>query len=77
MDKKPIVFFNSFEEQEAYGLASSADMNIAERLRAMYELNERLYGPRPKVQRKVTQLFVARPGESVNEFYRRINGEDS
>lgn len=74
--KKPIVFFKSFEEQEEYRLLSSARMNIAERLRAMYELNRRLYGPRPKNLSKTTQLFVAEPGESVNEFYRRINGEN-
>ena len=74
--KKPIVFFDSFEEQEEYGLLSSVDMNIAERLRAMYKLNRRLYGARPKNLPKTTQLFVAEPGESVNEFYRRINGDD-
>ena len=75
--KKPIIFFNSFEEQENYGMLSSANMNAAERLSAMYQLNEKLYGPRPKTKRKTTQLFVAKPGESVNEFYRRINEEAS
>ena len=71
--KKPIIFFDSFEEQELYGLLASLDMSVSERLSAMYELNERFYDSYGKVRSKTIELFVARPGESVNDFYHRIN----
>ena len=72
--KKPIVFFDSFAEQERYGLLASLEMSVPERLSAMYELNERFYESYGKVRSKTIELFVAQPGESVNDFYRRING---
>ena len=71
--KKPIVFFNSFEEQEAYSLQASLAMSPAERLSAMHELNEKLYGPYQPPTEKIIHVYVAKPGESVNEFRRRID----
>ena len=53
------------------------DMTPAERLSEMYRLNYQTipgYGNPPKSKR--VQVYVARPGESVNEFYRRIDGEE-
>ena len=73
--KKPIVFFDSFAEQELYGLLGSLEMSVPERLQAMYELNERFYESYGEVRGKTIELFVGRPGESVNDFYRRVNEE--
>lgn len=77
-NRKSILFFDSLAEQERYGLLASLDMSAEERLHAMYELNERLYGTPTNLTGNTTiELFVAQPDESINEFFRRINGDDS
>jgi hypothetical protein len=75
--KKPLVFFDSFAEQRLFGQLHTLDMSPAERLSEMYRLNQQMipgYGKRQKSRH--IQVFVARPGESINEFYRRIDGEE-
>lgn len=69
------MFFDSFAEQELYGLLGSLELSIPERLRAMYELNERFYDNYGEVRGKSIELFVGQPGESINDFYRRVNKE--
>ena len=73
--KKPIVFFDSFEEQRLYGQLYTLEMNAAERLNEMYRLNQRIPGYGNWRKSSITELYVAKPGESVNDFYRRINGD--
>jgi hypothetical protein len=72
---KPIVFHSSFEEQRLYGQNPSIRMNAAERLAEMYRLNRKIYGKQYGKLSKKTELHVGLPGESVNEFYRRIDKE--
>ncbi len=75
--KKSIVFFDSFAEQRLFGQLHTLDMSPAERLSEMYRLNYQMipgYGSPQKI--KHIQVYVARPGESINDFYRRIDGED-
>ena len=70
---KPIVFHNSWEEQRLYGQRYTLEMTAAERLSEMYRLNEKLYGKSDWHSAKITELYQALPGESVRDFYRRIN----
>lgn len=75
--KKPLVFFDSFAEQRLFGQLYTLGMSAAERLSEMYRLNEQTIPGYGKSQKgKPIQIYVARPGESVNDFYRRIDGED-
>lgn len=74
---KPLVFYSSFEEQTQYSLCASVKMTYTERLAEMYRLNRKIYGEKyGKVSRK-TELYVGLPGESVNDFYRRIDKDYS
>ena len=74
-DLKKIVFHSSFEEQKLYSLQHSINMNEAERLGEMYRLNRKIYGERyGKISKKI-EVFIGLPGESVREFYKRINGD--
>lgn len=73
---KPIVFHSSFEEQRAYSLQSSLYMTAVERLAEMYRLNRKIYGEGYGKFPKKAELYVGLPGgESVNDFYRRIDQE--
>lgn len=71
--KKTIVFHQSFDEQRIHGQYHTLEMDASERLFEMYRLNQRIpdYGNWRAGNK--TELYVAKPGESVNDFYRRIN----
>lgn len=70
---KPIKFHSSFDEQRLYGQSCSINMNAPERLAEMYRLNRKIYGKSYGKVSKKTELYVGLPGESVNDFYRRID----
>lgn len=70
---KPIVFHSSFEDQTRYNLSASANMSYSQRLAEMYRLNRKIYGKKYGKVSKKTELYVGLPGESVNDFYRRID----
>lgn len=70
---KPIVFHSSFEKQRLYGQSHSIQMDAGKRLKEMYRLNRKLYGDSYGEISKRTELHVALPGETVNDFHRRIN----
>lgn len=72
---KPIVFHSSFEEQREYSLQSSFHMTPEQRLAEMYRLNRKIYGESYGKVPKKAELYVGLPGESVNDFYRRIDRE--
>lgn len=72
---KKIHFHESFKAQEDFALQTTLNMSYEERLRAMYELNHRIYGPKYGTITKETKLFCALPGESLHDFYRRKNAE--
>lgn len=73
--KRPIIFFDSFEEMRLYGQLYTLEMNAAERLSEMYRLNQWIPGYGTWRDSGITELHIAKPGESVNDFYRRINGD--
>lgn len=70
---KPIVFHSSFEEQRLYGQLYAVKMDEGQRLNEMYRLNKKVYGNSYGKVSKIIEIFKALPGESVNDFYRRIN----
>ncbi|WP_114749658.1 hypothetical protein [Pleomorphovibrio marinus] len=70
---KKIVFHSSFEEQRLHGQSFSIRWNATKRLNEMYRINKKLYGESYGKISKKTELFVAFPDESVNDFYRRID----
>lgn len=74
--KKPIIFHADFEAQRKYSLEISLNMTPAERLAEMYRLNRKIYGKRYGVISKTTELYCAKPGETVEDFYKRINSND-
>lgn len=70
---KPIIFHSSFEEQRNYSQLSSIAMDAGERLNEMYRLNRKIFGDNYGKLSKTTELYTALPGESINDFYTRIN----
>lgn len=70
---KKIVFHSSFDEQRLYGQFHSNRWDATKRLSEMYRLNKKLYSESYGKISKKTELFVALPDESVNDFYRRID----
>ena len=70
---KSIVFHTSFEEQRLHGQHHTLEMTDTERLGEMYRLNEKLYGKHDWHGDKIIELHQALPGESIKDFYRRIN----
>ncbi len=73
---KTITFHSSFEEQRLYGQLHSIIMTEEERLYEMYRINKKIYGEGYGKISKQTECFSALPGESINEFYSRINKND-
>ena len=73
---KPLLHFESLDEMQDHGLLSAADLTPQERLQEMTALNFRLYGPPCPPTQKTLTVFVSQPGESVNDFYARINGNE-
>lgn len=70
---KKINFHESNQAQEDFALLATLHMSHEERLRAMYELNHRIYGPNYGIMTKETKLFCALPGESLHDFFKRKN----
>lgn len=70
---KPMVFHVSFEEQKLYGLQSSVLMSPAERLAEMYRLNRKIYGEQYGKISKTIEVYSSKSGETVHDFYKRIN----
>ena len=70
---KPIAFHTSFEEQRLHGQCYTLEMTDTERLNEMYRLNQKLYGKHDWHGAKITELHQSLPGESIGDFYRRIN----
>lgn len=70
---KPILFHSSFEEQRLYSQLHSTYLDEGERLNEMYRLNRKIYGDRYGKISKTTELYQALPGESIHDFYARIN----
>ena len=73
---KKLNFFSTLEEMQDNGLFRSLQWNAEERLRNMTYLNEQLFGPSKISDKKSLELYVSRPGESVQDFYGRVNRED-
>ena len=70
---KPIIFHSSHKEQRQHGQMHSIRMNDTERWNEMYRLNRKLYGANYGRVSKTTELYVGLPGESLEDFYLRIN----
>jgi hypothetical protein len=70
---KPIVFHSSHQEQKSYGQQHALHLDATERLREMYRLNRKLYGEAYGKVAKVVEIHKALPGESINEFFNRVN----
>lgn len=70
---KPIIFHSSFEDQRLYSQLSSIKMSVGERLKEMYRLNRKQYGDSYGRVSKIMEIFTALPGESINDFYYRID----
>ncbi len=75
---KNIVFHQSLEAQQLHGQLQAKDMSYQERLQEMHRLNCKVagegYGKRA-LEAGVVEIYQAREGESVNDFYRRINNQ--
>jgi hypothetical protein len=69
---KKIHFHSSFEEQRLFGQMRTIEMTVVERIREMYRINRELYGEGYGKLSKDIELFQALPGETVNDFYKRI-----
>ena len=70
---KKITFHNSFEEQRLFGQRPTVEMTVEERISEMYRLNRKIYGENYGKLSKEIEIFQALPGESINDFYKRIN----
>ena len=74
---KPIAFFKSFEEQRIHGMLRFIEMTRDERLGEMYRLNKKIYGASYGVVSKNSQLYTAKTGETIADFYKRINSQEN
>ncbi|MEM6845673.1 MAG: hypothetical protein AAF632_25910 [Bacteroidota bacterium] len=77
--EKSLVFFDSLEQMQDYGLYRTLDWSVEQRLRAMTELNEKLFGITqgdasiPPQEKQKIILYPKHPDETLAAFYQRIN----
>lgn len=77
-DPKKPVFHQSFEEQQFHGQQKTLEMSGQERLAEMHRLNCKVAGEgygRRALASRIIEIYRSLPGESVNDFYRRIDKE--
>jgi len=75
---KKLVFHQSFEDQQLHGQQKARQMSGQERLAEMHRLNCKVAGEgygRRALASRIIEIYRSQPGESVNDFYQRIDKE--
>lgn len=72
---KKIQVHDSYEAQEAYRMSGALAMTPRERILEMYRLNYSAYGSSYGQVSKISYLYTALPGESLHDFFKRVNND--